>query len=67
MNFLHHLSPRGAITGIFPALICSFIKSVLTFVGCPTKPISTIFSIFESESLTSSFNFDALNEVFYFH
>ena len=49
---------------MFPSLICSLIKLIFTFVGCPTNPISTSFSIFESESLTSIFNFDALNKVF---
>ena len=58
--------PKGAITGISPFVICVLIKFIFTFVGLPTKPISTIFSIFESVSLTSSFNLVALNKLFLF-
>ena len=39
---------------------------MLAFVGCPTNPISIIFSIFESESLNSTFNFVALKRLFLF-
>ena len=51
--------PKGAITGIIPCSIKSSIIFLLSFVGSPTKPISIIFSIFESLSFTSTFSLDA--------
>ena len=51
--------PSGAITGILPSLICFNITSLLSFFGSPTNPISTIFSILESLSFNSIFNFAA--------